>query len=115
MNNNLFMVRGDTFAFAFEITGLNQELDTAFFTCKENYDDTTPLFQKSLSNGITKDEDNSTEETYVYKVRVAPEDTKGIVAKNYYYDLEIGANSDIYTILKGILRIENDVTNEEVE
>lgn len=113
MNDNLRMVRGDTFAFGIEITGLNQDLDSAYFTCKENYDDETPIFQKSLSDGIEKDEETSTEDTYYYKVRVAPEDTYNVEAKNYYYDLEIGANSDIYTILKGILRIENDVTREE--
>lgn len=111
MNDNLKMVRGDTFAFGFEITGLAQDLDTAYFTCKENYDDEIPIFQKSLINGITKDEETSTEDTYYYKVRVAPADTKDVEAKNYYYDLEIGANDDIYTILKGILKIENDVTN----
>ena len=111
MNDNLKMVRGDTFAFGFKITGLNQDLATAYFTCKENYDDETPIFQKSLSDGIEKDEETSTEDTYYYKVRVVPADTKDVEAKNYYYDLEIGANDDIYTILKGILKIENDVTN----
>lgn len=115
MNTNLFMVRGDTYAFAIEIEGLGQELDSAYFTCKENYEDTTPIFQKSLSDGITKDTELSTEEKYIYKVRVAPEDTKDVVPKNYYYDLEIGANNDIYTILRGVLKIESDVTNEEVE
>ena len=114
-NNNLFMVRGDTFAFAIEIEGLGQDLDSAYFTCKENYEDETPIFQKSIGDGITKDEETSTEEKYIYKVRVAPADTKEVVAKNYYYDLEIGANGDIYTILKGMIKIENDVTNEEVE
>lgn len=111
MNDNLKMVRGDTFAFGIEIKGLNQELDSAYFTCKENYDDETPIFQKSLSDGIEKDEETSTEDIYYYKIRVAPADTKDVEAKNYYYDLEIGANDDIYTILKGILKIENDVTN----
>ena len=111
MNDNLKMTRGDTFAFGIEIKGLNQDLDTAYFTCKENFDDTTPIFQKSLGNGIEKDEETSTEEVYYYKIRVAPEDTNNVEAKNYYYDLEIGANSDIFTILKGILKIENDVTN----
>lgn len=111
MNENLKMVRGDTFAFGVEILGLNQNLDTAYFTCKENYDDETPVFQKSLSDGITKDEE--TEEKEIYKIRVAPDDTSNVEAKNYYYDLQIGVNGDIFTILKGILRIENDVTREE--
>jgi hypothetical protein len=43
-------------------------------------------------------------------VRVAPEDTAGIESGKYFYDLEIGLNSDAFTLLKGVLEIERDVT-----
>lgn len=103
---NLKMTRGDTFAFGFMVEGLdNEPLDTAYFTVKSNYDDATPLVQKSLTDGITTD-DNET-----YKVRIAPADTEGLEVGRYYYDLQIGVNGDIYTILKGILDLEKDVTN----
>lgn len=34
-DTNLEMVRGDTLAFAIEIEGLDQNLDSAFFSCKK--------------------------------------------------------------------------------
>ena len=36
-------------------------------------------------------------ETGKYKIRVAPDDTKTIETGNYYYDLQIGVNDDIFT------------------
>ena len=105
-NINLCMVRGDTLAFSFEVEGINT-LDTAYFSCKANADDENYVFQKSLTDGI------SLVETGKYRVRVAPEDTSNIEVGSYYYDLEIGANSDIFTILKGVLKVEQDVTRGE--
>lgn len=105
-NINLCMVRGDTLAFSFEVEGIDT-LDTAYLSCKANADDENYVFQKSLTDGI------SLVETGKYRVRVAPEDTSNIEVGSYYYDLEIGANSDIFTILKGILKVEQDVTRGE--
>ena len=103
---NLCMVRGDTLAFAFEVEGITN-LDTAYFSCKANADDEEYVFQKSLNDGI------SLVEAGKYRVRVAPEDTQNIEIGSYFYDLEIGKNSDIYTILKGVLKVEQDVTRGE--
>lgn len=105
-NMNLCMVRGDTLAFSFEVEGIDS-LDTAYFSCKANVDDDEYVFQKSLSDGI------SVVTTGKYRVRIAPDDTAFVEVGSYYYDLEIGANSDIYTILKGVLKIEQDVTRGE--
>ena len=106
MERNMKMVRGDTLSFAAKITFDSdvQELDTAYFTCKANVDDTELVFQKSLSDGITKVSEEGN--TLIYRVRVAPEDTEEIEVGDYYYELEIGLNSDEFTILKGILKIE---------
>ena len=112
-DQNISMIRGDTLSFGFELyekTGAgelviySEDLDTAFLSCKKNYIDEIYVFQKSLGDGITK------KETGKYVVRVAPEDTEDIEAGKYYYDLEIGVNNDKYTILKGVLEIEQDVT-----
>lgn len=97
------MTRGDTLSFGMEIEGLDQDLETAYLTCRRNYTE-APVFQKSLGNGITK------QETGKYVIRVAPEDTKSLEPGKYFYDLELGANGDKFTILKGILDIEIDVT-----
>lgn len=104
-NYNLNMVRGDTLAFGFEVEGVDQ-IDTAFFSCKINADDDEYVFQKSFHDGITDAGDGQ------YRVRVAPSDTEDVEVGSYYYDLEIGVNEDIYTILKGRLKIEQDITRE---
>ncbi len=105
-NFNISMVRGDTLAFAFEVDGMDQ-LDTAFFSCKVNPDDVLYIFQKSLNDGI------SNASTGKYRVRVAPEDTENVELGAYYYDLQIGANNDIYTILRGTLKLVPDITKEK--
>ena len=101
---NLTMVRGDTLAFGMEFIGLNQDLDLAAFTCESNTTEDVNIFQKTLGDGITK------VETGKYRVRVAPEDTEEADIGFYNYSLKIGANSDVFTILKGVLEIEDDVT-----
>ncbi len=103
---NLEMTRGDTKAFAIEISGLEQDLETAYLSCKLNQDDENYVFQKSIGNGITKIE------TGKYRAKIAPADTKNLEIGTYYYDLEIGLDGDIYTIAKGKLQITYDVTRE---
>ena len=61
------------------------------------------LFKKSLGNGITKTDDG-------YVVRVAPADTKNAEIGKYFYDLQIGVNNDIFTVLKGVLELTYDVS-----
>ncbi len=110
MNNNLFMVRGDTFRFSVEIEGLEEDLTNAYFSCKKNKDDTEYIFQKSLEDGITKTEE--TEKSKTYEVVVTPEDTENADDGNYFYDLQIEADGEVYTPLLAILKIEKDVTRE---
>lgn len=104
---NLEMTRGDTKLFAVNIVNLtDQDLDTAYLTCRQSADDDEYVFQKSLEDGITK------VETGKYRVRIAPEDTKDLDLGTYYYDLEIGVGEDIHTITKGKLQLTYDVTRE---
>lgn len=105
---NISMVKGDTLSFGIEIEGLDQDLDSAFFSCAGAQPTTEYVFQKSLGDGITK------VETGKYRVRVAPEDTADAEAGFYFYDLQIGVNSDIFTIMKGSLCLEAEVTVPEV-
>lgn len=105
---NIQMVQGDSFSFGMKITGIGQDLDTAYFTCKQTKDTSTKLFQKSIGNGITKDTERSTGDDRYYKVRIAPADTVNLHGR-YYYDFKIGTNSDVFTILTGVLDIEQSV------
>lgn len=108
-NLNLEMTRGDTFSFGLVIVDLGQEIESAFLTVKNNFDDNVSLFQKSLGNGIELDKIEG--EDYHYRIRIAPDDTKNLEPKKYYYDLEINLNADTFTILKGILDVSFDITN----
>lgn len=107
--NDIRNVKGDTFSCAFTIENLNQSIETAKFTCRDSLNDNSNvLFQKTLNNGITLVENDTHKDIKKYAVRVAPNDTKNLQAGTYYYDLEIGVNSDIFTLMKGRFIIEQD-------
>lgn len=110
--NNLEMVRGDTLSFGIEIiddSGHLVEADTIYFSCKKTPYDEEYLFQKTLNDGISV----SQTKPNTYVVRVAPEDTENADLGLYSYDLELGLNGDIFTILVGTLKIISDITRGE--
>lgn len=104
---NITMIKGDTLSFDVEVFDQSDApltVDTAFFTCKKDINGITKAFQKSLGDGITYDGD-------LLVVRVAPSDTAYLEAGRYFYDLQLGVGSDIYTPMIGVLTIEQDVTD----
>ena len=105
-NYQIDMVKGDTLSFGLEFEGLGQNLDSADFTVKKDESDATALIHKDLANGITKAED------YKYIVRLAPEDTANLDAGYYHFDVKISANGDVFTIMLGVLVLEQGVTEE---
>lgn len=105
-------VRGDTYSIGLKTGGFEQELDNAYFTCRDNLtDESNILFQKKLNDGITLTEQK--DGIYSYNVRIAPKDTRDIQSGTYYYDLQININEDIFTIMRGKFIIEQDCTREE--
>lgn len=105
-NQNITMTKGDTLSFNVIVTdqdGAPITVDSADFSCKKLGIDEANIFRKQLNAGITQDEEFLT-------VRVAPEDTKEVEAGRYFYDCQIGVDDDIFTIMKGVLEIEQDVT-----
>lgn len=110
MNDNLKMVRGDTFSFTIEIDGLTTDLTNAYFSCKKNKDDDEYVFQKDLTDGIEKSDETTTSKSY--KVTVAPSDTNTIEEGNYFYDLQIEAEGEVFTPLLGVLNIVADITTD---
>lgn len=108
---NLFMVRGDTFGFDIEIEGLDEDLTSAYFSCRKDYN-ATPVeyvFQKSIGDGITKVDIEETNKRQ-YHIETTPNDTENVELGNYYYDLQIEAKGDVFTPLRGQLQIGYDVT-----
>ena len=104
MEKNLQMIRGDTLAFGLEFEGLEQDLDSAYFTVKQRYDSHSDVIRKSIGSGITKIS------TGKYRVRVAPDDTASVTPGVYYYDCEVNVNNDTFTLLYGVLNILPDVS-----
>lgn len=100
---NIKMVKGDTESFGFELEGV-ENLDAAYFSCKRNSQDENYLFQKSLNNGITKRAENQ------YVVRITPDNTALLEPGQYWYDLEISKNGDIFTIFRGVLDLFPEIT-----
>jgi hypothetical protein len=100
------MVKGDTLAFnvqVFDDEGNPVTVDSAFMTCKKRPSDTEKVFQKSLNNGIEQSDG-------LTLVRVAPEDTKEVDEGEYFYDLQIGVDDDVFTLMIGVLTLEQDIT-----
>lgn len=102
---NLKMVRGDTLAFGFEVDGV-KGVDGVYFSVKKTKYDDEYILQKTLSDGVEVVESGK------YSVRVAPSDTYNLEVGTYYYDLQIEANGDVFTVLYGTLEIEADITRE---
>ena len=100
---NLFHVRGDTLAFNFRLLDYDDALTGAYFSMKETYDSTNFIFQKVLGDGITNEGNG------LYFVRVAPEDTASAEIRSYYYDLRIEADNDVYTVMRGMLTLVDEV------
>jgi hypothetical protein len=106
-NENITMVRGDTLSFNVEVTdesGQAVAVDSADFTCKKNAMGEESIFHKSLGAGIEQDDGLLT-------IRVAPQDTENAEAGRYFYDLQLGVGEDRFTVMIGVLAIEQDVTN----
>ena len=112
--NNIIHVRGDTFSSGLIVEGLGQDLESAYFTCRDSLNDNSKiLFEKSLNNGISLVEYDEENDIRKYAVRVEPSDTKDLQSWTYYYDLQIGVNGDIFTIMKGKFIIEQDSSRKE--
>lgn len=101
---NITFVRGDTLQFDVHLTDVEATVESMFFSAKKAVTDDAYAFQKSLDDGITEVEEN------VYRVRVAPEDTAQLTAGTYVYDLQIGLGADIFTIMTGKIKLQQDVT-----
>lgn len=113
--NDIRHVKGDTFQSALTVENLNQNIESAYFTCRDSLNDNSQiLFEKSLNNGISLVEYDEENDIRKYAVRINPDDTKDLQSGTYFYDLQISVNSDIFTIMKGKFIIEQDCSRKGV-
>lgn len=101
--------RGDNFKFKFQRKNRNNEVITTlpkklYFTIKNNNYEKDFLIQKTLENGIIKDEEN------YYHVEILPEDTNDLKYKEYVYDLEVITDTYKKTIASGTLLLKEETT-----
>lgn len=101
---DLKMVRGDTLEFILEVRGNTSNVSSIIMSCRKSNLDTSYVFQKTMSNGI------SLIETGKYAIRVSPSDTSSKTPGNYVYDVQITMGNDVYTPLYGRLIMLPDVT-----
>ena len=104
------MVKGDTLSFGLEIKdqyGNMIDVDEAYMSCKKNLTDENEVFQKTLGDGITRQEAGK------YVVRVDPEDTQDVEIGMYFYDFQIVKNGDVFTLMRGYLKIDWEVTDKK--
>ena len=114
---DLAMIKGDTMSFGFQMQGLKGSAPSSIvFSCKEDPEDNEAVFSSSLEDGgIWLDSEDLETDLQKYGVRIAPSKTENLNTGRYYYDLEITinggtVNEDVFTLMKGRLQIEYDVT-----
>lgn len=114
-NQNIDMVRGDTLAFNFQLSGLEslsayEEL-LVTFAVAEHYDDDELIEITNTSNGITLEEYNAANDTATYSVCIDPSMTKTLDLTRYFYDLQIKNNTNVITLMRGRLTLLYDVAD----
>lgn len=114
INQNIDMIRGDTLAFNFQLTGLGSQdayedlLIT--FAVAEHYDD-EELIEITNADGIDLEEYNAATDTATYSVYIAPNKTKTLDLASYYYDLQIKDDTNVITLMRGRLTLKWDVAD----
>lgn len=111
IDRDITMVKGDTLAFGFQIQGLGgSEPSSIAFTCKNTPEDTEALFAVSLDDNIILRDYDSDEDIYTYSVRIPPSLTEDLDLGRYFYDLELTANDDVLTLMRGRLTLVYEIT-----
>ena len=111
VRKEITMIKGDTLDFNFQVQGLDGATpDSIYFTCREKPESENYYFRRSLGNGVLLLSQDATSDTNTYSVRVRPDQTEGLNAGRYYYDLQMSVDNDVLTLMKGHINIEWDVT-----
>ena len=114
IDNNIDMVRGDTLAFNFQLTGLGSrsayEDLIVTFAVAEHYDDES-LIEITNEDGIALEDYDTAKDTATFSVYVAPNKTKTLDLNRYYYDLQIKDDTNVITLMRGRLTIKWDVAD----
>lgn len=106
--------RGDTLNIIFSLDkeiDINLESTTVTFSLKEYETDVAYVFQVGKTDvSEVEDEENT------YLMRIDPSLTENLTKSNYFYDLELrcGDPQDVYTLVKGQIYLDRDITRSAV-
>lgn len=114
LKKDLIMTRGNTFKKEIKLTTKNNveidlensNLTKAYFSVKSNVNNTDVVLQKKLDDGISISDN-------LLKVKIDPDETDSLSLGEYYYDVNITLNGDVYTPIKGKFIIDWNVTGKE--
>lgn len=102
IEQNIEMVRGDTLAFNFQLSGLGSraayESLTVTFAVTNDYDEDA-LFEITNGTGIELIE--YADEVATFSVALDPALTAGLDVSRYYYDLQIEDTDNKVTLMRG--------------
>ena len=106
INQDIEMVRGDTLAFNFELSGLgalfaDRALEVSF-NIYERYEEPA-VAQSKNGSGVGITSYNSNQDIALFSVYLAPYKTKHLDIGRYYYDLQIKNISNTITLMRGSL------------
>jgi hypothetical protein len=106
------MYRGNSKTWTLTVTNNSVPVDITsvdlYFTAKTAEDTATEVFQKTVGAGITITDGVGG----IASVNLGPADTTGIPSRitKLFYDVEYDDGTNIYTIDKGVLTINPDIT-----
>lgn len=99
------MTRDTTEEFTFYVSGLPDTISAVYFTVKKSINQNVYTFQKTLSNGISVEND-------MYTVTISPSDTVNVDPGQYVYDLKIVYGANKKRLLTGVFELDRGVTDE---
>lgn len=110
ITQDIEMVRGDTLAFNFQLSGLGSRAAYEALTCAfavTEYYDGMLLF--NCTNGAGIELEDYTGDVATFSVCVAPELTRALDVARYYYDLQIKDDYNVVTLMRGRFSLVYDV------
>lgn len=114
MDRDITIVKGNTLNFFVNFTlSAGEEITDIteiYFSGKDKLSDSEYAFQLTLGNGIELQEG-----TTKFLVSLSHDISDTLISnENYYYDLTFVINGNVFTLMKGIFKVEANVTNVPV-
>ena len=116
IQRDVAMVKGDVMAFGFQVQGLGptDRPEEIKFICKEAVNDENALFVVDLNGSIDFVSYDSEHDILTYSVRIPPNLTAGLEVGRYFYLLNMKVNGDVFTLLKGRLLLDYNLTGDAI-